>query len=113
MPIAALCADLIRASPSRKQDGRIKSGHDVVGQRALAFSRSLNFWILPVEVLGISAKTTCRGHLKCASPSRHQAISSSVVAAAPGLSSTNAHGVSPHLSSGLATTAAAPTAGCL
>ena len=31
----------------------------------------------------------------------------------PGLSSTKAHGVSPHFSSGLATTAAACTAGCL
>jgi hypothetical protein len=30
---------------------------------ALAISRSLNFWILPVEVFGISAKATWRGHL--------------------------------------------------
>ena len=28
-----------------------------------AVSRSLNFWILPVEVLGNSANTTTRGHL--------------------------------------------------
>ena len=30
---------------------------------SLAISRSLNFWILPVEVLGISANTTWRGTL--------------------------------------------------
>src|SRR6266508_1379239 len=30
---------------------------------ALAISRSLNFWILPVEVLGSSTNTTWRGHL--------------------------------------------------
>jgi len=31
-----------------------------------ANSRSLNFWILPVEVLGRSTNTTWRGHLKWA-----------------------------------------------
>ena len=30
---------------------------------AFAISRSLNFWILPVEVFGISANTKWRGHL--------------------------------------------------
>jgi hypothetical protein len=35
-----------------------------------------------------------------------------LVAVAPGLSSTKAHGVSPHFSSGFATTATAATAGC-
>jgi len=33
---------------------------------AFASSRSLNFWILPVEVLGRSTNTTWRGHLKWA-----------------------------------------------
>lgn len=32
-------------------------------QALFAISRSLNFWILPVEVLGISANTKWRGHL--------------------------------------------------
>ena len=32
-------------------------------QASLAISRSLNFWILPVEVFGNSANTMTRGHL--------------------------------------------------
>ena len=32
-------------------------------QASFAISRSRNFWIFPVEVFGISAKTTWRGHL--------------------------------------------------
>ena len=36
-------------------------------QASFAMSRSLNFWILPVEVLGSSVNTTRLGHLKRAS----------------------------------------------
>ena len=39
-------------------DGRIG-----VPQPPFAISRSLNFWILPVEVLGIGSKRTSRGTL--------------------------------------------------
>ena len=46
-------------------------------------------------------------------PWRHQAMISSAVALAPGFSSTKAQGVSPHFSSGLATTAAACDRGML
>src|SRR5262249_46181871 len=82
-------------------------------QIALAISLSLFFCTLPVDVLGSSAKTTWLGTLKRARRSRHQAMSSSAVAVLPARSSTKAHGRSPHFSSGLATTAAAATAGCL
>ena len=55
-----------------------------------------------------------RGHLKCAKCSRHQAMMSSAVKSpAPGFSVTKACGVSPHFSSGRATTAASITSGCL
>src|SRR5579864_8356352 len=63
---------------------------------ALAISRSRNFWILPVDVFGTSLKTTVFGTLKRARRSRHHAVSSSAVAVCPALSSTKAHGVSPH-----------------
>ena len=33
------------------------------GHTVFASSRSLNFWILPVDVFGISVNTTSRGHL--------------------------------------------------
>jgi len=35
----------------------------IVLYASLASARSLNFWILPVDVRGTSAKTTWRGHL--------------------------------------------------
>ena len=35
----------------------------VLSHTPFAISRSLNFWILPVLVFGISANTTWRGHL--------------------------------------------------
>ena len=40
---------------------------EFVGQSLLACSRSSNFWILPVEVLGSGPNTTVRGALKRAS----------------------------------------------
>ena len=39
----------------------------------LAFSRSTNFWILPVEVFGSSPNTTARGVLKRARLARFKA----------------------------------------
>ena len=44
------------------------------GWTSLAISRRRNFWILPVLVLGNSANTTWRGHLKLARWLRHQAM---------------------------------------
>src|SRR5438309_901980 len=76
-----------------------------------AFSRSRNFWILPVEVFGSSPKTTARGALNLARWPRQNSMISISEALASGLSSTKAHGVSPHFASGFATTAAASTAG--
>ena len=76
-----------------------------------ARSRSTYFWILPVDVFGSSQKTIFFGALKRASSCWQWAISSASVAVAPGFSSTNAHGVSPHFGSGWATTAATTTAG--
>src|SRR6185503_1214026 len=77
-----------------------------------ALSRSRNFWILPVEVLGSSQNTTARGVLNLARWPRQNSIISFSDTWAPALSSTKAYGVSPHFWSGLATTAAASTAGC-
>lgn len=83
---------------------------------AAAASRSTNFCTLPVAVFGSPSGTctTCFGALKCASPARQWSmISSSVVAVQrwPSLSTTKAHGVSPHFSLGRATTLASSTAG--
>src|SRR2546430_1452617 len=76
-----------------------------------AFSRSRNFWILPVEVFGSSPKTTARGALNLARWPRQNSMISISEALEPGFNSTKAQGVSPHFSSGRATTAAASTAG--
>src|SRR4051794_12133734 len=75
--------------------------------------RSRNFWILPVEVFGIVPNTTAFGVLKPDMWPRQNAMISASVALAPSFSSTKAQGTSPHLESGLATTAANSTAGCL
>ncbi|MNV88218.1 hypothetical protein D3C71_1824030 [compost metagenome] len=64
-----------------------------------------------MEVLGSSPKRTARGTLKPGSSSLQCAMISSAVAVQPALSSTKAQGVSPHLGSGMATTATAATAG--
>src|SRR5690348_14382115 len=80
--------------------------------RVLAGSRSANFWILPVLVLGSSVKTRKRGALNFARCWRQKArMSSSLTMSCPGRFSTKAQGVSPHLASALATTAAKRTAG--
>ena len=77
-----------------------------------ACSRSLNFWTFPVEVFGSGPNTTVLGVLKRAMFSRQKAMMSpSVTSFDPDRRVTNAHGVSPHFSSGRATTAASSTAG--
>src|SRR5712691_12857334 len=77
-----------------------------------SFSRSSNFLILPVEVLGRSQNSTAFGHLKCAMCWRQKAIMSSAVGCIPALRTTKALGTSPQRSSGMATTATSCTAGC-
>jgi len=66
----------------------------------------MNFWILPVEVFGRGPNITVRGALKWARRARQKAMISSTVALASGFRLTKAHGVSPHIGSGRATTAA-------
>ena len=73
--------------------------------QAFARSRNWNFWIFPVDVLGISSKRMSLGTLYAANRVLQWAISSSALAMLAGFSSTKATGVSPHLASGLATTA--------
>ena len=76
--------------------------------RDLAFSRSTNFWILPVEVLGTSANPTARGALKLArcKRGRIQVICFSLVEL-PAFSSTKAQESHPISRPASATTAAA------
>jgi hypothetical protein len=52
----------VRLAPS---SGPVQAGFAAEGSvhTVFAISRSLNFWILPVEVLGRSMNTTWRGHL--------------------------------------------------
>src|SRR5258708_5213143 len=76
-----------------------------------AWSRSANFWIFPVEVLGSAPKMMVLGTLKWARLARHHSVSSVALAVLPGFSMTKAQGLSPHFSSGRATTAASMTAG--
>src|SRR6185503_15626610 len=91
--------------------GLWNSTHVSIALVDLARSRRTNFWILPVEVFGSSPNTTARGALNLARCSRQKSMSSFSVTCELFFSSTKAHGVSPHFSSGRATTAAARTAG--
>src|SRR5262249_1227522 len=76
-------------------------------------SRSLKRWILPVAVLGSSAMNSISGgYLYGASLSFTKAFSSASVAAAPGLSTTNALVLVRPSASGLPIIAASSTAGC-
>src|SRR4029079_1240936 len=105
------------AEPARRAGHqRDAAAQDVTGKEAhsdLALSRSTNFWILPVAVLGSGPNTIALGALKCAMRSRHHATTSGLATTGgSGFSVTNAQGVSPHLSSGRATTAASITCGC-
>src|SRR5690606_26523290 len=78
--------------------------------RALAMSRSTYFWILPVLVFGSWVKTTVLGTLKPARCSRQKATMSAWVTSWwSALRVMKAQGVSPHFSSGRATTAASST----
>src|SRR5213593_1498842 len=92
---------------ARIVEGRTEERH----QSAFARSRSVYFCTLPVDVVGNGPNWTVRGTAKCGRLSRQNVISSSAVAAVPSRSWTNAHGVSPHFSSGRATTADISTAG--
>ena len=81
--------------------------------RVLARSRSVYFCTLPVEVVGSAPNTTVRGIAKCGRLSRQkrdQLLGGG--RRRPAAAATNAHGVSPHFSSGRATTADIRTAGC-
>src|SRR5437660_11507016 len=95
----------------RREDegGPIGSFLDQAHNFALARSRKTNFWILPVEVFGKGPNSTVRGTLKRARWSRQNAMMSSAAALASGFRVTNAQGVSPHIGSGRATTAASST----
>ena len=87
------------------------AAHQSIAAVLFARSRSRYFWILPVEVLGSGPKTTVLGALKRAMRARQNSMISSAETEAPSLSYKKAHGVSPHLGSGCATTAASITAG--
>ena len=78
----------------------------------MAFFLSSNFWIFPVDVFGSSQNSTFLGTLKLARVSLQKEINSFSVTCLSLTFSINAHGTSPHLSSGLATTAAIDTEGC-
>src|SRR5262249_6080420 len=101
-------------SPTRWGEGG-DGGHDLVTRSqppaVLACSRRTYFWTLPVEVFGSGPNTTCFGTLKRARLARHHSRIDSAVTWAPGFAGSTAHGVSPHRSSGSATTAASITAG--
>src|SRR4029078_840483 len=75
--------------------------------------RSMNFWILPVDVCGMGPNTTAFGVLKPDMWLRQKVMISASDALAPSFTSTKAQGTSPHFESGFATTAANSTAGCL
>src|SRR5246500_4104019 len=78
--------------------GRMRLQRRALRHSEVARSRSRNFWIFPVEVLGKVPNTRVFGTLKRARRSRKKAMTSaSFGCAAPGLSSRNAHGVSPHV----------------
>jgi hypothetical protein len=74
--------------------------------------RSTNFWILPVDVFGSTPNTTCFGALKCANRARQWSMISPLrrLHALFQFDERTRH-FAPILASGLATTAAAITAG--
>ena len=80
---------------------------------SLAFFLNSNFWIFPVEVFGNSQNAIFFGILKPANVSLQKSISSFSVVSLSFAFSIKAQGTSPHFSSGLATTAAIETLGCL
>src|SRR5690348_7620920 len=75
--------------------------------------RTLKRWSFPVAVFGRSStKTTERGALKCASPSRHHAIRAASSAGFPSWTTTTATGLSRPFASGRPTTATSRTDSC-
>src|SRR6266404_5718937 len=83
--------------------------------RAQAASRKSRFSILPEPLFGssVSENSMLRGTLKLASDRRQYAISSSAVRVFPGLRTTTAFTISPHLGSGIPKPATSRTAGCV
>src|SRR5258707_432193 len=72
---------------------------------------NFNFWILPVDVFGSGPNSTVRGALKWARCPGQKGMIPPAVAVASGFKVTKAQGVSPHIRSGRATTAASRTQG--
>src|SRR5438128_9410987 len=103
----------VRSALPEKQGGPRSC---VLGRGAVTqchVTRSLKRWIFPVAVLGRpSTNSTQRGYLNGASRSLTKRCSSSEEACEPGLSTTNAFGLSSWFSSLCATTAASSTEGC-
>ena len=103
-----------RVSPEKRNDEYLNQGLDFEPGKPFSFalkireacSRRIFLRIFPVEVLGSSWKMMVLGTLKPARCSRQKRINSPSLIELPGLRVTKAHGVSPHCSSGLATTAA-------
>src|SRR5262249_19148248 len=104
-------ADAVAVFAEQQRIGLGDGAHVSIAEVDLAFSRSTNFWILPVEVFGSSPNTTARGALNFARCWRRRSMMSSSDTLESGFSSMNAQGVSPHFPSGMATTAAPSTAG--
>ena len=77
-----------------------------------ACSRKTDLRIFPVEVFGSSLNTIFFGTLNPASLERQNFITSFSWTEIPDFSTTKAQGVSPHFSSGRATTAASRISGC-
>src|SRR5689334_6319002 len=76
-------------------------------------SRRINFWILPVLVLGSEeTNSTVEGHLKAATRSRQKCINCRGLICSPAFNTTNALGLSPHRSFGTPTSATSATAEC-
>ncbi len=75
---------------------------------SLTFFLNSNFWILPVDVFGSSQKTTFFGTLNLARVSLQKSINSFSVTGLSFTDSINAHGTSPHFSSGFYHTSPEP-----
>src|SRR4051794_6167499 len=90
----------VRGTASRQAD---------IALADLTRSRSMNFWILPVDVFGIGPNTTVFGALNPGIWPRQNAMMSASLVLALSFSSTKAQGTSPHFASGFATTAANST----
>ena len=118
--VAARLREFVRSRPQRPNQRvsamrgptRTERGHRFGDCKARARSRSTNFCTLPVDVLGISAKTMCRGHLYRASRSRHHCEQFVFADLMAGLQLDEGAGRLAPFFVGEATTAASCTAGC-